>query len=181
MAGSDDVLPLVAPPPVATVAARLGLGELLERVGREDNTRTMTRFLLFSGLGSLVISCAALVPGFVKLAIPLFAYGIVAVIWSIIGKARGTPHRFLYEGGVVEEVRGKVTAVQWSDVAELEVQYFGERALFSGKIKGYLLRLRSGGQFMVPSADGLGLRGPFEDRLVDLLQVAGVRTTQRVV
>jgi hypothetical protein len=178
----DEPLPLVAPPDVASVADQLQLGPMLERAGREDNVRRFALFLIGSGIVSLVLSCVALLPGrkLFIIALMLFAYGLVGPVAGTLQLVRRTPQLFLYEGGIVEKRGTKVRSMRWSDVAGWEVQIWGDRAMFRGRIKGYVFRLHNGEKLRIPSGDALDMKSPFENRMVELARAAGLAPTQTV-
>jgi hypothetical protein len=176
----DEPLPLVAPPDVAAVADQLQLGPMLERAGEPSNVRRFALFSIGSGLLAIVLSCLALIPGLRWLAILLFAYGLVAPTAGTIQLVRRVPLRFLYEGGLVEKRGSKVRSLRWTDVASWEVQIWGERAMFAGRIKGYVFRSRDGRKLTIPSGDALNMKPPFEDRMVELAQAAGLQPIRTI-
>src|SRR5690606_29483533 len=106
--------------------------------------------------------------------------GALGPIVGTVQLVRRVPQRFLYEGGLVEKRGAKVRSMRWSDVARWEVQIWGQRAMFAGRIKAYVFRLHNGQKLTVPSGDGLDMKTPFENRMVELAQAAGLSPTQTI-
>jgi hypothetical protein len=182
---NTDATPQTVPPTVAASAAQLHLGAVLDRFGKGRRALGASLFLLITGVAAPIVGFLLIhVIRSSKVFAPFLAYGIVAIIWSVIVLVRPTRQGFLYEEGLVSMRGSKSTALRWSDVATAEILVFGDfsnvPAMLKGKIAGYLIKTRAGIPVHVPSADAIS-RSPFETRMIQLIEAAGVQPTTRYV
>jgi hypothetical protein len=173
------------PPSVAAGAAQLNLGALLERFGKGRRAFGFSLFLLVTGIAAPIVGVPLVyLTGSRRILVAFLAYAIVAIIWSVIVLVRPVRQGFLYEEGLVSVRGSKPVALRWSDVAAVEILIFGDfgnvPAMLKGKIAGYLIRTRAGAQVHVPSADAIA-RSPFETRMIQFIEAAGVQPTTRYV